>query len=474
LVRQLADFVGRGVFGPKWCWMQYREHSGKPDGAASCWLWDATCKAPSGNVDYSAYLLGVLVERNGGWEALHIGRESSDAMQSGKQGSDADASIDSRVTARQRDASDDDEPSASVEDRANALTDNGEQLKLSLISSFLPTRFTHAARVWPTDVKCELYTFMQTEVEPRLRDLGLAKNVTAVDVLARMEDRHQDALEWATLFNNTANRRNVSIIGFASFIPEVSARQGSQRSNQAIKAVRFLCRLAMRLADLGQPMKVIEIVAGSRIDGLLAGERTEGSRHFHARVLSDAEALTRFLSSVREAVTPIGSEFKSKRLVIAAELEPGPLYVLRDWCTLHEMCRRLDGDESILKSVLGVNLDIAHWILASDFLDRQATATAIGNRLTVAGLARSELIRRRIVHAHCSGHFKGHVGDAPPLDVKRRNELLPWLGLLRDIYRDAEKRDLPATGFVSLELEATKNEETLRRAIEQLRSLCNE
>jgi hypothetical protein len=124
-----------------------------------------------------------------------------------------------------------------------------------------------------------------------------------------------------------------------------------------------------------------------------------------------------------------------------------------------------------LSPVIGFNLDIPHWaFLCSDH------AGGILRRLQRRD--QPSPIFRRIVHAHVSDHAKGHFGDNAIGAIHPLERFQPWFHLLRRRLREAaaspDARRPGFSGFVSVELEACKDEHTVRSCIEKCRLLTGE
>ena len=147
---------------------------------------------------------------------------------------------------------------------------------------------------------------------------------------------------------------------------------------------------------------------------------------------------------------------RKRDIAVALELEPGPLYCLRDYATLSSIAKTLEEDGD-LSPCVGFCLDIAHW-----------NQTDIGKKRDQ--VEANAAITNRIVHAHVSGHHaKGHFGDIPLLDLGKEDDIRPWLKLLSGLGRRDVK--YPAySGYVSLEYEAAKSR---RLVIESLASLMD-
>jgi sugar phosphate isomerase/epimerase len=130
---------------------------------------------------------------------------------------------------------------------------------------------------------------------------------------------------------------------------------------------------------------------------------------------------------------------------IAVEAEPGPINLVRDRQTLLELCRLLDqGPHADLASVVGLNLDVAHWRLAGIDLE------------WLRSHPDAKPIRNRIIPAHLSDHGKGHFGDCGLDSLTPLNDIKPWVWFLRGIAGTNRSRsEVPNySGYVAMELEA--------------------
>ena len=197
---------------------------------------------------------------------------------------------------------------------------------------------------------------------------------------------------------------------------------------------------------------IIELVAGSRVTGI--EKKSDG---FHLAFTSDKDALDNCVTNLRAIVERC--RHLEDAVVWAIELEPGPLFTVRDWATLKALCDKLANDP-ILNTNVGVNLDISHWRMGQSGSPRKDALTA--------AMVRDSSVFRQIVHAHISGHDrKAHFGDLP-LDIEHaEREYFPWLALLR--HRAAFKdRNLPFSGYVSLELEACSDPAMARATMRNL------
>ena len=169
-----------------------------------------------------------------------------------------------------------------------------------------------------------------------------------------------------------------------------------------------------------------------------------GACNFIANRIDDGAAHQRVLANLREVIAGLSDQ--ERRVTWALELEPGPIFALRDWATLHALCTAIEADE-MLSPYVGVNLDIAHW--------RMARGKTVSGRITPELVRSSDAVLGRMAHAHIAGHHDcTHLGDLT-LDVLNDplRDFGPWLDLLQDLPSLGNRL---FSGHVSVELEAAK------------------
>ena len=142
-------------------------------------------------------------------------------------------------------------------------------------------------------------------------------------------------------------------------------------------------------------------------------------------------------------------------LGLALELEPGPLYALRNWGSLQRLCQVLDSRRDGIGGVVGLNLDVAHWSLAE--IDPKKVLD-------------SKVVLRRILHAHASDHGRGHFGDVEVGTIHGREHFASWLNVVQQAARIQETDLPPRSGYVSIELEACKDRDMVKRSATFLRA----
>jgi hypothetical protein len=157
---------------------------------------------------------------------------------------------------------------------------------------------------------------------------------------------------------------------------------------------------------------------------------------------------------------------------LALELEPGPLFTLngRPQSSLSKLAKAID-DCPVLRGRVGLNVDIAHYILAD---------------ISPDVLFKDDAICKRISHFHISDHGLGHFGDAAlghcdfgesrATGGRRSQLLLKWV---RAALRYAEKRrnasvadDAPAfSGLISVEIEAAASPNLVQESCDVLKAI---
>ena len=123
------------------------------------------------------------------------------------------------------------------------------------------------------------------------------------------------------------------IVALSTFVPGISAPDNDpvRRAARAVEELEYLAQFAVALKALGHPVRVMEIVAGTVIDGLYPEESDSGKRDFIARLTPRETVLKRVLENlvpVAETLARASSEQGQESPLLALELEPGPLYVL--------------------------------------------------------------------------------------------------------------------------------------------------
>lgn len=332
-------------------------------------------------------------------------------------------------------------------------------IKPALISSFFTERVSAVGRAWPKLPRpnVDLYVFMKPEVDKWLRrhgqiKLSLPRGDHPVAVMAQIVAHpHKEKIlsDWAGEVCKAFPPEQ--IVAVSSFVPEVTSPQSWAR-DMACGAVQFLVEMAYALQQQGhRQLQTVEVVMGSRIGGIWPSLNGK----YSATRMDASAARHRMFSILGRVLTPFARmQSNENRIALGIELEPGPLFLLHDWKSLVELCRHIDKDP-LLSKFVGVNLDIAHWRLARDITPEQVFDTPE--------------VRNRIVHAHISGHHRCIHGDLAIGDSSDAEGFRPWLELLHRIASDWRAPELPQfSGYVSVELEAAKDPQTVAHSIDEL------
>jgi len=320
--------------------------------------------------------------------------------------------------------------------------------------------------VWPktAEVDVDLYLMMESDVAKWTNVLQLQglKKGSALEFLGKIAgmDRRQEY--WhriaATAVANT-ERCGKRIKGITTFLPEINSEPNAVRGGIASRAFASLFGIALEIAEIASDdsqryAPMVQSVAGSVIYDFKKHPTVyrggENREVVHAVRRSEKAIIETLLSNLEKALVDVGRTYPGAEssIRIPLELEPGHLYSFGSIETLCEIDSMLEKHSELIRSTVGYNLDIPHWMLCGD-----ATSEWIGGRkASTTGWLATRQIRERIFHSHISGHSrKGHFGDFPLslLSVaerkKEREELLGWLYQISD---------LPNCKTVSLEHEA--------------------
>jgi sugar phosphate isomerase/epimerase len=252
---------------------------------------------------------------------------------------------------------------------------------------------------------------------------------TALD---RLSGIHHNSWAIRGLAKAVSNETRATMVAVSTFFPEITSCQERLRKRTA-RSLETICKLAGVLNNkYNHNVGIIELVGGTLVDGIwpgIHGKEPHLETDYVANLLDNGEAIERIVQ-VLLAVAPHAI---ANKLRLALELEPGPLYVIRDSRTLEAFCHRVSR-ESLLNGCVGLNLDVAHWHLAG-----------------MSPLEIPPLVRDRIIHCHATDTHKGHCTDLPPGASNGLRFLSDWLEVL-------------SPGYVTCELEACPVEEWLNIA----------
>ncbi len=325
---------------------------------------------------------------------------------------------------------------------------------------------------------CELYLMMEPEAGYWHKKLSptccqaAVNQFDAIELLAGLNQQGCDVI--AKSLAQQFAEKNIEIVAVATFLPEVS----DARDKRFVPAMRNVGRIVQKLrTDPAHPHKVrcVELVGGSRITDLkVTKSRVSGKRvtEYKIGLVTAEQARTNLLTNLRAVLQPdatTGFQWPEE-VQMSVELEPGTFFLIRDWESLKAVGEELDKCP-LLSSMVGINLDVAHWRMAG------IRPVMKGDSEPLGGQAVNEVLRR-VNHVHVSGHHKAaHFGDVRPMlafnldaridDVK--SEYAQWLHFYH--YCQSLDECLPGSGYASLELEAASDVEYVRRAEQEFRSI---
>jgi sugar phosphate isomerase/epimerase len=306
-------------------------------------------------------------------------------------------------------------------------------MQLSLISSFSVNGIREAFQHWPPNTCCELYCLMHPDLSWLFPDVNT--QLSASEIMASYANDTTAIRNCAAKIAELARSKDIKITSFATYLPEVSHWEQSRR-NSGISAAKFCVRLAKELRALRHSVEAIELVLGSRAQGVFPGKwvgnHSGGSKQLVVGVnkVRARESRGYALQSLREIATFIRSiDFDLK---LALEMEPGPLNVLSGREAVWDLTRELDANQ--VDDLIGFNIDLAHWAIIANI-----------DPLAISRFA------NRVFHAHISEHASGvHFGDLQIKNNGTNSALLKtWLQSL--------KTQACPLNFISVEIEAAKS-----------------
>jgi hypothetical protein len=427
-----------GIPEDRWCWAQY-VHKMSPNGDSvphSLWVWDA-CLSPPGSwakaQPYHAvqYLVCVLQYKDEAWTPSFYQTGSWEPQQAGSR------------------------PSPT-------RPDPGEVPKASLISSFaVKDGLRGAATFWPEEeAPGEVYGFMSSDGHwlEKFSNLPGSGPATAVEHLAAIWNRDESARETATrdvAIHLGYILPGVRFLGFATFMPEILTDDPKIAQN----ALQCLVDVAVEARKLSHPAHMIEIVGGGLIRGVWPAVDTEAEDESWPKAYiancwtDDGQALSRLCENLR----PVAEYADRKGVFLSLELEPGPLFAVRDEKTLGLLLDALEERGAAACRAIGLNLDMAHYALSG---------------LDPVALAGDPEFLRRVVHCHASGHAKGHLGDIPFENVHTPEEIYRWLHVAVQAHRwHRTEKSKKFSGHVSVELECSGDDVSVKTTFGHLNML---
>ncbi len=337
-------------------------------------------------------------------------------------------------------------------------------MNTAVISSFCAQ--TEPGQLFPAELerfhRIELYVFMRETAELLLRSaefpLTYTPDKTALDLLSEAADPDNRPTNGKKPAEAVADviavqLGNRKVVAFATYLPEIS-RHSEACIEKAKRALQFLVRIARMLHEKHHhPIRVIEIVGGSKVDGVWYGE-TGSESEFIVNRLPMKAAVDRLLNNLEEVAVEAA---KPTSIALALELEPGPLFTIGGKKSLAYLCEQISRHPMPeVRSTIGLNLDVPHWAFLSD--------------ITPAWINGRPLIKDRICNAHICDHFSaGHFGDVPPPSFRDESEFKIWLRFLSEHFRsETGDHGLPYSQSVSCELECLRNTDQVMEAFTTL------
>lgn len=312
------------------------------------------------------------------------------------------------------------------------------------------------------ELGADIYLLMEKDVVKWCEHWKRPSNAAA-DFLAGLEN--EQLVEFcSTVSTNLANAKT-SAVATTSFFPEL-ANQLKSKNDRFVetpvgRAIVNMILVADRLQQ-HRDRTIVQLVAGSVIDQFRVVKEKRTTR-FHVGAGDSDSLIGLVLMRLNECLSAAQAKgsVDLNRIRIALELEPGPLFLLRDKKTLEKFTHEIENSKSeIIKKCIGFNLDIAHWWLSRDLKSANVL---------------SEQVRSRIFGAHIAGHSpRGHFGDLglaklvaraaiDPIAKSQLDAYMGWLAALAD-----EKLTPNSSTHVSIELEAAKPDEDIVQSVSVL------
>lgn len=299
----------------------------------------------------------------------------------------------------------------------------------------------------------DLYAFMQSDFSfiQNACDIDaseLRPSDTIVELLARANYREGAELCAASLAKRLHELLPAPwrFSGVATFLPRLFVAD-DQSSLDALEFILLTSR-ALREGH-GHRIGVVELVAGSLLDGAWPGQFINGEPVLVANRLGNSEKQSAIVQRLESLITLA----QSNGLRLALELEPGPIYALNGLQAIAGIVRELERLEQRLgvsEPMLGLNLDIGHWIL-----DGISPETLLHDDYRA--------VRDRVFHAHISLHAKSHADQ--PVD-SQDHALREYVGLLSSNCPHFD-------GFVAVECEAAYDISVVQRSVSETLRLVN-
>jgi len=352
-------------------------------------------------------------------------------------------------------------------ENAVGLQTNG-CLKPVIISSFdLQNPFGLLKKTIPEAKFIQFYACMNEQLKEFFA-VDYAKYGSALRIFAnyeRMPTAEKLAADFAKNLQNKLNGQR--IIGFATYFPEIMSTE-EKVADWARDAILFLVRTASYFKRDDTDF-IIELAAGTRAHGLATHPKDSSGAVFSV-IMNPATRYEKSIAQLLGRLDSIAQEaLKRGRILLALQLEPGPIFLLNGAIQLDLLCKQIDENGSkALKKVVGLNLDIAHWAFLNNSTSESET------QLSVDWLRRNPHVLSRIIHAHICDHGNGHMGDLYLEAVNAKDKFEPWLQILSERAKSKswlqsllikskliKSRRLPYSGYIAIEHEACKNSNQL-------------
>ena len=318
---------------------------------------------------------------------------------------------------------------------------------ISLISSFNVNGTKALKKAWPDNANyVELYTFMQSEIPCYFPTAKGINSHNALEALAWACD-HPEVLQVTTnKIKDVYGSRK--IVAFATFLPELMTHEWSNQWLKAQKAIIYLIKLARILKGEGHPIGTIQLVSGSRTNGVWRAKMKDESPGNVVNRMSGELAIQRLLARIETV-----ANFAAQEPVIqlAFDFEPGPLFTIGNRDSIREFSNAVEASKySSIKRVVGLNLNIGNW----DFL----------GGIRADWVQQHEAVFNRIVHCHASDHKIGYFSDQLVHSFHTEERFKEWLSLLRK--RMGSPGSQPSfSGFISCKLEACNHGHMLTESV---------
>lgn len=281
---------------------------------------------------------------------------------------------------------------------------------------------------------------------------------------------HDDKRNVAALLADAANAETVGqwverhcqsadiqVAAFATYFPDITSGDPGLR-DAAIGALTNTTLLAVELHERGRMgLPIVEFVCGSLLDPCNCRSCAASPGRATCFLSDQGQKLDLLCASLRDVVRRVRAAKPGASFYLAAELEPGPTYVLRDRDSLARAMAAV-GQDAELRPHVGLNLDVAHMRIA---------------RVSAGDL---EPYADRILHGHICDHPGMHTRDQVPgthtaLD-QRGGEFIPYLRLLVNrCNTPGGPEALPFSGACALELEGCNRMAWIHQSVAMMRHL---